>query len=95
MNRLTSWKQAPTTTQSFGQWWRANKYSVASAACIAAVVGQMVVLTMLTLGSLPSGPVAERSGGAPAVSSISVPGHDPYTIASRVDHGLFVSEVGE
>jgi len=50
-----------------------------------------------TLRAELSGPVATRvlSSSHILMTSSAIPGHDPYTIASRADHGHFVSEVGE
>jgi hypothetical protein len=59
-----------------------------------AVIGIMIISTMITIGETPSGPAADLSAyhhglNGPTSLSFST-GHDPYTIASRVDHGQLV-----
>lgn len=59
-----------------------------------AVIGFMIISTMITIGETPSGPAADLSTyhhglNGPTSLSFST-GHDPYTIASRVDHGQLV-----
>lgn len=62
-----------------------------------AVMGFMIISTMITIGETPSGPAADLSahhqGLTRPPSSISFStGLDPYTIANRVDQGQFVGD---
>ena len=58
-----------------------------------AVMGVMIIMTMITIGETPSGPAADLSTyhhGLKGPTSLSFStGPDPYTIASRVDQGHF------
>ncbi|MDD3814403.1 MAG: hypothetical protein PHZ02_07130 [Desulfocapsaceae bacterium] len=63
-----------------------------------AVMGVMIIMTMITIGELPSGPAADLSalhqGSPEPTSSLSFStGLDPYMIANRADQGHFVGGV--
>ncbi len=75
------------------RWWQNYKGQMLATVFAVVVVCWLTMLTMITLGEYPSGPVAELStlhrDRLTSPSSCST-GHDPYTIASRADHGHLV-----
>ncbi|MBV5305583.1 MAG: hypothetical protein J0652_02695 [Desulfobulbaceae bacterium] len=61
------------------------------------LMGGMIIMTLITIGEHPSGPAAKLSSSPYTISSdstsIQTPGHDPCTIASRVDHGQLMGSI--